>query len=76
MPASGPWGRRCLPAQGPAIARPLDRGATATDLGATATDLGTTATARPGRGAVATTATSRRSAVTRALGQLPPSLMN
>jgi hypothetical protein len=28
--ASGPRGRRRLPAQGPAVARPLDRGAAAT----------------------------------------------
>jgi hypothetical protein len=30
--ASRPRGRRRLPAQGPVVVRPLDRGATATDL--------------------------------------------
>jgi hypothetical protein len=54
--SSGPRGRRCLPAQGPAVARPLGRGAAATDMGtaATTSDRGTSATARRGHGAAAT----------------------
>jgi hypothetical protein len=44
------------PHKGPAVARPLDRGAAATDLGTTATtpDRGTSATARRGNGVAAT----------------------
>jgi hypothetical protein len=42
--------------KGPAVARPLDRGAAATDLGTAATtpDRGTSATARRGHGVAAT----------------------
>jgi hypothetical protein len=49
------------PHKGPAVARPLDRGAAATDLGTTTTtpDRGTAATARRGQGAAATAATDR-----------------
>jgi hypothetical protein len=44
------------PHKGPAVARPLDRGAAATDLGTAATtpDQGTSATARRGYGVAAT----------------------
>jgi hypothetical protein len=79
------------PHKGPAVARPLDRRATATDLGTAATtpDRGTSATARRGNGVAATglgtAATAqghcRRSpsgsgaTAARAIGQ-PPSLMN
>jgi hypothetical protein len=44
------------PHKGPAVARPLDRGAAATDLGTAATtpDRGTSATARRGHGVAAT----------------------
>jgi hypothetical protein len=44
------------PHKGPAVARPLDRGAAATTLGTTATtpDPATSATARRGQGALAT----------------------
>jgi hypothetical protein len=54
--SSGPRGRCRLPAQGPAVVRPLDRGAAATDLGTTATtsDRGTSATARRGHRVAAT----------------------
>jgi hypothetical protein len=46
---------------GPAVARPLDRGATGSDLGTAATtlDRGTATTACPGHRVVATAATSR-----------------
>jgi hypothetical protein len=47
--SSGLRGRRRLPAQGPAVARPLDRG-----TAATTPDRGTSATARRGNGVVAT----------------------
>jgi hypothetical protein len=69
-----PRGCHRLPAQGSAVARPLDQGAAATDLGTTTAnpDRGTAATAHPGRGALATAATDRGTAATRALGQ--PSL--
>jgi hypothetical protein len=42
--------------KGPAVARPLDQGAAATDLGTAATtpDRGTSATARRGHGVAAT----------------------
>jgi predicted small lipoprotein YifL len=44
------------PHKGPAVVRPLDRGAAATDLGTAATtpDRGTSATARRGHGVAAT----------------------
>jgi hypothetical protein len=68
----GASGRRRLPAQGPAVARPLDRGAAATDLGtaATTSDRGTSATARRGHGAAAT---GWGSTTAHALGQPPSS---
>jgi hypothetical protein len=64
----GPRERHRLPAQGPAVARPLDRGAAATGLetAATTPDRGTSATARRGHGAAAT---GWGSTVTHALGQ-------
>jgi hypothetical protein len=60
------------PHKGPAVARPLDRGAAATDLGTAATtpDRGTSATARRGHGVAAT---SWGSTVAHALGQPPSS---
>jgi hypothetical protein len=85
--SSGLRGCRCLPAQGPTVARPLDRGTVATtpDRGTSATarrgnevaatGLGTAATACWGREAAATAATGRGSTAARAIGQ-PPSLMN
>jgi hypothetical protein len=71
--SSGPRGRRRLPAQeGPAVARPLDRRAAATDLGTAATtpDRGTSATARRGHGVAAT---GWGSTAAHALGQPPSS---
>jgi hypothetical protein len=47
--SSGLWGRRRLPAQGPAVARPLDRG-----TASTTPNRGTSATARRGNGVAAT----------------------
>jgi hypothetical protein len=60
------------PHKGPAVARPLDRGAAATDLGtgATTPDRGTSATTRRGLGAVAT---SWGSTAVHTLGQPPSS---
>jgi hypothetical protein len=70
--SSGPQGRRRLPAQGPAVARPLDRGDTATDLGTAATtpDRGTSATVRRGYGVAST---GWGSTAAHALGQPPSS---
>jgi hypothetical protein len=70
--SSGPRGRRCLPAQGRRVARPLNWGATSTDLGSAATtpDRGTSATARRGHGVAAT---GWGSTVAHALGQPPSS---
>jgi hypothetical protein len=55
-PPRGPGDAVACPHKGPAVARPLDRGAAATDLGTATTtpDRGTSATARRGHGAVAT----------------------
>jgi hypothetical protein len=66
----GPQGRHRLPAQGPTVARPLDRGAAATaspswEPPPPLRDRGTAAIARPDRGATATAATGRGSAVAR-----------
>jgi hypothetical protein len=71
--ASGPRGRRRLPAQGHCRRSPSGSGAAATGLGtaASTSDRGTAATASRGRGAAATAATGRGSAAARAIGQLP-----
>jgi hypothetical protein len=55
-PPRGPRDAAACPHKGPAVARPLDRGATATDLGTAATtpDRGTAVTARRGQGGAAT----------------------
>jgi hypothetical protein len=65
--ASGPRGRRLLPAQGHCRRSPSRSGAAA--------GLGTAATTCRGRGAAATVATGQGSTAARAIGQ-PPSLMN
>jgi hypothetical protein len=74
-PPRGPGDAATCPHKGLAVARPLDRGAAATDLGTAATtpDRGTTATVRRGQGAAATAATGRGSTAARALGQPPSS---
>jgi hypothetical protein len=79
-PPRGPRDTVAYPHKGTAVARPLDRGAAATDLGTTAftPDRGTTTTAR--RGVAGTAATGRGSTAVRAIVQPPsshaPSLMN
>jgi hypothetical protein len=55
-PPRGLGDAAACPHKGPAVTRPLDRGAAATDLGTTATtpDRGTSATVHRGHGAAAT----------------------
>jgi hypothetical protein len=56
LPLRGFGDAAACPHKGPAVARPLDRGATATDLGTAATtpDRVISATARRGNGVAAT----------------------
>jgi hypothetical protein len=72
--ASGPWGRRRLPAQGHCRRSPSGSGAAAGGLGtvASTSDRGTATTACQGREAAAT---GQGSTAVCAIGQ-PPSLMN
>jgi hypothetical protein len=55
-PPRDPGDAAACPHKGPAVARPLDRGAAATDLGTAATtpDRGTSTTAHRGHGVAAT----------------------
>jgi hypothetical protein len=71
-PPRGLGDAAACPHKGLAVARPLDRGAAATDLGTDATtlDRGTSATARRGHGAAAT---GWGSTAAHALGQPPSS---
>jgi hypothetical protein len=67
----GPRDAAACPHKGPTVARPLDRGATATDLGTATTtpDRGTAATARRGEKVAATTAPGWESTAAHALRQ-------
>ena len=71
----GPGDTAACPHKGPAVVRPLNRGAAATDLGTVATtpDQGTTATTCRGQGAATTTATGWGSTTAHVLGQPPSS---
>jgi hypothetical protein len=78
----GPRDIAACPHKGPTVARPLYRGAAATDLetAATTPDQGTAATTCRGQGVATTATTGLGSTATRALGQPSsshaPSLMN
>jgi hypothetical protein len=73
-PPRGPRDTAACPHSGPTVARPLDRGAAATNLGTAATtpDRGTTISVHLARGATVVVATGRGSAAARSLGQPPP----